>query len=118
MCIAMELTEGTRKRAARTGQVLALLAALCLAFLPHMLHAQSSVGTGHSHFGVLCLGVGMEQAPHDSPDGMSSSHGDSMVYVIFDQAPDHGPAASEPLYEAPASQLNPSAEPPPPRTLS
>ena len=106
------------------GQVSAFLAALCLTLLPHTPHAQSSVGTGHSHFGVLCLGLDMEQAPHDSPDGTSSTHGDclhhfySMVHVILDQTPGHGPAASEPLYHAPASQLSPSAEPPPPRTLS
>lgn len=120
----MALTEGIRKRAVRMGQILAFLAALCLAFLPHTLHAQSSAGSGHSHFGVLCLGLDMEQAPHHSPNGTSSTHGDclhhfySMVQVIFDQTPDHEPAASETLYQAPASQLNPSAEPPPPRRLS
>lgn len=103
------------------GQMLAFLAALLLAFNPHPLHAQSSDGAGHSHFGPLCEALDPEKS---SSDGMQGSHGDCMHH--FDpmvRAPaGHGviqtSVAQTRPYVEPARQLVLTSDPPPPRTPS
>lgn len=120
----MELTEGTRTRAARVGQTLALLAALFLALMPHPIHAQSGEGTGHSHFGIFCDVLDIEKSPSDSRDGKPGAHGEclhhfySMTGTLVEQDPDHECFATKPLYEASVRQLNLTTDPPPPRTSS
>ncbi len=104
--------------------MLAFLAALFLAVLPHASHAQSGEGAGHGHSGIFCDMLDTEKASSDGHDGKPSAHGnclhhiDTMVRTVVEHSTDHAPAATELLYEPPMSQLNPSAEPPPPRTLS
>lgn len=120
----MELTAGIRRRAGRVGQILAFLAALFLAVMPHASHAVSGEGAGHSHIGGHCDALETEKSPSDSQDCTVPSHGDcahhiySMARMLSEQSLDHVPATAEALHEAALRQLSLTTEPPPPRTPS
>lgn len=120
----MELAEGITRRAARMGQILALLAALFLAFDPHPLLAQSDAGSGQGHLESFCEALDTDMSQSHGEDGLPSSHGDcthhfdplvrgpiefGIHYVSVGVAPPH----SEPV-----RQQNPASDPPPPRFQS
>lgn len=114
---------GTRQRLARMSQMLALLAALFLAFGPHALHAQMDDGPGHSHSGSYCHEQGANGAG-EGPDSAPSAAGDCVPHFhpMTQASVDHGTerisSAVASRYAEPARQMNPSADPPPPRRTS
>ncbi len=118
----MNLTDGILRRAARTGQIMVFLAALFLAVNPHLLHAQSSDGAGHNHFGFFCEALDTEKSPSDSEDGTQSSHGDCvhhfdpLVRAPIEQSPSYVVSVAASMsYVAPARKLSLGSDPPPPR---
>lgn len=120
----MDLTEGIKKRLVRTGQILAFLAVLFLAFNPHSLHALSDQTDGHSHFGFLCNALDTERSSSDSEGGTPSPHADCIHH--FDplvQSPAEQPARDvsveeSPPHFGPARQQILTFDPPPPRVPS
>jgi hypothetical protein len=120
----MDLTEGISRRAVRMGQMLAFLAALFLAVNPHLLHAASDDGAGHSHFGSFCEALDTDKSPSGGEHGMPTSHGDCvhhfdpLVRAPIEHSPSYSSVAVAPLYLAPARQLSLGSEPPPPRHSS
>lgn len=120
----MDFLEGIRRWVTKTGQMLAFLAVLLLAFNPNPLHALAGGDDDHSHTGSLCQMLDSEESSPDQHDGMPSSHGDCVHH--FDpmvQAPmEHKtPSASvEPLppHLEPVPQQTLGFDPPPPRIRS
>lgn len=117
----MDLVEGILRRASRTGQMLAFLAALFLAFNPHSLYALSVNGANHNHSGSFCDVLDTEMSSSDSENHAQGSHGDCIHH--FDplvRAPTvHrlilGPDMIAVPFLGPVRQSILTTDPPPPR---